>query len=357
MLDSRHYVPILKWKRAEQSALGGLDIKYRSFITPLVQIMMPSQTGNCSLDDLIGKFRESMPRIREKIIRTWDNDIFIDFSLLYTDNLRIEAINSILGLTGDSTFIPVMYLGDSDNLKNVVISIAKKNNSGLCLRLVCSDFAQSISIQDQINDLILSMSLSEEDIDLLIDIKEFGSNAIEYNKYFTLSQKSINLLKWRSFIFASGSFPEDLSGCKLEDENLVPRMDWMAWLSQRNQGVQRKPSFSDYTIQYPIYRESTQFFHPTTSIKYTLENDWMILKGKKQDFAKYLANANLLMRDKRFCGEAFSNGDRYIYEKGVHFGNYIKNPLIKGTGSTETWLSAGINHHLSLVAHQVSNLL
>lgn len=80
------------------------------------------------------------------------------------------------------------------------------------------------------------------------------------------------------------------------------------------------------------------------------------MKGKKQKFGMYLANAKLLVGDKRFSGENFSYGDKYIFEKAKHHDAYAKNNKIGGTGSTETWIRAGINHHLELVAHQVASL-
>ena len=81
------------------------------------------------------------------------------------------------------------------------------------------------------------------------------------------------------------------------------------------------------------------------------------MKGKKRKFAMYLASAKLLADDKtRFSGDAFSFGDKYIAEKAKHYPVYAKNPAMTGTGSTESWLTAGINHHLVLTAHQIANL-
>ena len=178
----------------------------------------------------------------------------------------------------------------------------------------------------------------------------------KYAKYFNMIQRVPNLTKWRTFIFASGSFPENLSECKVDEENLIQRVDWKSWKECIGKKLQRKPTFSDYTIQHPVYKEASQFYHPTASIKYTLNNEWLIMKGQKQRFEQYLAHAADLVKDKRYYGENYSNGDKYIAEKAKHFSVYAKNPAIKGTGSTETWLKAGISHHLVLVAHQVSNL-
>jgi hypothetical protein len=47
-------------------------------------------------------------------------------------------------------------------------------------------------------------------------------------------------------------------------------------------------------------------------------------------------------------GAAFSAGSRYVYE---HCDEDI------GTGNFSTWLQAGVNHHLELVANQVAQLV
>ena len=72
-----------------------------------------------------------------------------------------------------------------------------------------------------IMEFISSGGLARKDIDLLVDIKETQGNGDKYAKYFGLSQKMPHLLSWRTFIFASGSFPEDLSKCRIDEENLA----------------------------------------------------------------------------------------------------------------------------------------
>ncbi|MBU4299023.1 beta family protein [Patescibacteria group bacterium] len=361
MFDSRHYVPILKWKRAEQGALETLNMENKKYITPLIQFVMPKQKNpQEQLEDIVKRFEKQTPQIPEKIVEVWGNtSIFVDFSLLFTTELKVKSLNSILKEENKfkTILIPVIYLNDDCEIKEAAYSLVKENRNGMCLRLICSDFSDLLKLNQNITELISSAGLAEKDVDLLVDIKETEKNGNKYIKYFDLSQKIPNLLKWRTFIFASGAFPEDLSQCKIDEENLIPRLDWKIWKNRvDSKKLQRKPAFADYTIQHPIYKEASQFFPPTTSIKYTLENEWLIMKGERQKFDKYLASAALLVNDKRFYGENFSDGDKYIAEKAKHFPVYMKNPAIKGTGSTETWLRAGINHHLVLVAHWVANL-
>ena len=72
-------------------------------------------------------------------------------------------------------------------------------------------------------------------------------------------------------------------------------------------------------------------------------------KKKSPGFSQYPAQARLLSTQLEFFGKDFSAGDAYIAEKG-------KDLNTKETGNPMTWLRAGINHHLTCTADQVSNL-
>jgi len=359
MFNAKHYIPILKWKRAEQGALGALTGEQKKHITPLIQFVMPKPKHNEQLKDIVLKFEKQLSQIPEKIIKVWGNTpIFIDASLLFTIALKGKTLDIVLrgGHELGGVFIPVIHLNDEEEIQRSVWSAVKETQSGLCVRLIRPDFSNTTKRDQDMASILSSSSLSKKDIDLLVDIK-VTEDLGEYAEYFNLSQNMSDLSEWRTFIFASGSFPKDLSACKLDEENLIPRIDWKGWQEQvSSKKIQRKPTFADYTIQHPIYTETSQFFHPTTSIKYTLENEWLIMKGKKKEFGMYLANAALLVTDKRFSGENFSEGDQYIAEKAKHCETYMKNSAIGGTGNTATWISAGINHHLAIVANQISTL-
>ncbi|MBU0633979.1 MAG: beta family protein [Candidatus Omnitrophica bacterium] len=360
MFSSKHYVPILKWKRAEQSALKVLEEKHKKHITPLLQFVMSKGKPGDQREDIVVKFEEQLPKIPEKVIEVWGKaPIFIDVSLLYTTPLKAKALVAISqgGHDLGGVFIPIVHLYDEQKIKEVAYSLAKKNKCGLCLRLICPDFVDLNKLNQDIANFLSVGKLEEKDIDLLVDVKEAESNGNKCSKYLGMVQDLPNLTKWRTFSFASGSFPEDLSAYKLDEENLIPRVDWISWKGHvTGKTLKRKPAFADYTIQHPIYKEATQFYHPTTSIKYTLEDEWLIMKGKKHRFEMYLGSAKLLSQDRRFYGESFSYGDKYVALKAKHCDVYLKNKKLGGTGSTETWITAGINHHLVLVANQVSNL-
>lgn len=376
MFDSRHYVPILKWKRAEQGALEALADEYRDRISPLIELVMPKpkslfkneekkirKTREELFQELIVAFRtKRIPEISEEIIKSWGTrPAFIDFSLLYTIELKMESIKKILekAIECGANLIPVLNLSDSEELKKGIQQALKKYDRGICLRIVLSDLEDTNKLNNALDAILQYLDTNRDNIDLLVDIKEIKENGDHYLRYFNLSQKIKDLDKWRNFIFACGAFPEDLSECTVDEEKLIPRIEWISWLGIKNKQTKRSPTFADYTVRSPIYNEILQFYPATSSIKYALENDWLIFKGKVNQFKIYLASAALLVKDERFYGEKFSSGDKFIAEKAKYFPTYM-NQIVegkkpKGTGNTEMWLKAFINHHLTSTAHQIAN--
>lgn len=64
-------------------------------------------------------------------------------------------------------------------------------------------------------------------------------------------------------------------------------------------------------------------------------------------YAQWPANALLLSERAEFCGANFCYGDGYIAERSLQPDK---------TGNPETWLRAGINHHMTFVVRQIANL-
>ncbi len=384
MFNQNHYVPILKWKRAERRALGALEDKNRDAITPLIELVMPTvslykkkekkkikKTPEEIFSEVLLKFKEKRTKeIPEEILQSWGTkSVFLDFSLLYEDKaeltiqLKIDSLNKIIpaGMDKGLKVIPVLNLNDDSKIKEAVCSLSKKYNQGICLRIAPSDLSDPSNIEvlnKKIRTFLLNFNLSRKDLDLLIDIKEIKEKDGQYLQLINASQQIENLSEWRNFIFASGTFPESLSEYKRHEPVFLPRFDWQNWLHHiKTKKLTRNPIFADYAIRNPIFNESFQYYSSTTSIKYTLKNDWLVIKGEIRNYGLYLVNAKLLVEDTDyFYGEKFSWGDKNIAQKAKHYHQWAKNHSIKGTGRTEDWIAWGINHHLILVINQVANL-
>ena len=163
------------------------------------------------------------------------------------------------------------------------------------------------------------------------------------------------LREWRSLSVIAGSFPKDLSAFPKNGQYTQQRLDWLSWLYQVNRRppLQRLPTFGDYTIQHPFFSEPPRHMNFSASIRYTSGDYWVVMRGEGvrnetgPGYAQWPANAFLLRERREFCGSDFSYGDAYIEEMSSQ---------LAATGNPETWLRAGINHHLTFVARQIASL-
>jgi len=387
-MNNKHYVPILKWKRAEQSALKELGEKEKKLLTPLIELVMPTVSLNKTLiengekktvrkaqeeisAEIIKKFKEKrVKEIPEEILQFWGTKpVFLDFTLLYGETqLKIDSLNEVIpaGKRRGLKIIPIVNLNDEQKIKSAIAALAKDYDQGICLRVTPSDLGNSDALKIKSNDFLNNFGLSAKNVDLLIDIKENRENGGHYIQYLNATQGIKDLKEWRNFIFASGAFPENLSECKLDEPTFLPRFDWQNWLSfAREKKLVRNPVFADYSIRTPIFKEALQYYQSTPSIKYTFKNDWLIMKGELRKNYHYLTNAKLLVEDTNyFSGEQFSWGDKNIAEKAKYYHQYmddikkgkIKEGEGKGTGRSTDWIAWSINHHLILVLNQIANL-
>lgn len=204
-----------------------------------------------------------------------------------------------------------------------------------------------------------SLRLTEDAVHLLVD---YEANDPAIRSVESLLAAIPNLGKWQTLSVASGAFPPDLQGF-VPGNQRIPRSDWLAWkkavLTAKNS--LRKPSFSDYTIQYGLYKEPVEGCNPSVSVRYTLDEEWLIMRGDavrgkatsdpketRPGREQWHGHAQLLCDDENlFYGESFSWGDAFIHEKSHDGKNY---------GSHEIWLRAGINHHMTVVSRQIANL-
>lgn len=361
----KSYVPIIRWRSAEIKALKNLYPEDRDGITPLFEFIMPPPNTDKDdykkiLEDSKSKFLRKLPNIAQDIAKCWgQNAAFVDVHLLDGD-IRASAFEQILSSTGDLDLfsIPVVYIipvvgtqSDAET-RSVAVKFAKINKRGLCIRIDESHFDNKDLFQE-IESFVKSNGLDFSTIDILVDLKIIDENMAIKSVIEKLSNIP-HIMQWRSLILTGGSFPKDLSNLEKHSHSPINRFDWNLWkvLSKENK-IERCPIFSDYTIQHPIYYGYVLRANISASIRYTSDETWEILRGeglkneKGAGYRQYPAQAQLLSEQSFFKGSTFSFGDAYIVEKAKPG---------KTTGSPQTWLTAGINHHLTLVVRQISSL-
>lgn len=380
------YAPVLKWKTAEYTALKNVDESQKKMITPVAEIVLPSVSRHKDKDrkvsktdaemhsEMVDKLKtEKVHKISEEFVKAWKgNQIYVDVTHLHdeerTNALKVNILSTIVGDSNAKGVhaIPVVNLSDNNEIilgiKNI---IGGEKADEICIRISVPNLKDVSDLNAKLATLIQEFGLSRDKIHLLVDLK-YLNDSIDYGSLFSAAQKIEHLKKFHTFIFASGCFPVDMTDCPFEEPTYIDRLDWLNWNKySKQQGVMRVPVYSDYSIRFPLYDGRLQFYESTSTIKYTLKNQWIIIKGKKRALDLYLVHASLFVTLPEFSeatyGEKgeFSYGDKCIEEKAAHFKPYSiakqagKN--IRGTGTASLWIGYSMSHHFALVMRQLSS--
>jgi hypothetical protein len=286
MFGPSHYAPILRWKQAERFALRYLQEEDRRRITPLIELTpLTFKSGKTSR-------RDAMPldpaqvvhQEAKKLLEACGNfPFFLDLRHVAVDVVRthgkVHALEYFaeIGRSYKLALVPVTGLVRTKEYQASVANIVKDDRRGLCLRLTPVEIMEP-SFTNEIKELLNSFRLTEGAVHLLVD---YEANDPSVPGVESLLAAIPNLRKWQTLSMASGAFPPDLQGFEPGNRR-IPRSDWLAWKKAVSQSENRirKPSFSDYTIQYGLYKEPVEGSNPSISIRYTLDDALQTVKKR-----------------------------------------------------------------------------
>lgn len=343
MFGYKHYVPVLKGKRAEFPALQNLHS--RDHVTPLLEAV-PTAPADF---------------IPQRMTVAWANDTpyFVDF-LFWDDEELPEsaaATHPIRQCFDDvaargQTAIPVTGTGRSAAYQGAVRHIISSQHHGCAIRLIPEDFDNEAEVPQVLDGLIGYLGVSRNNVDILIDLGTSASMTVAVvSQMFRIFLLALpNIADWRTLTVISGAFPMGLAPLA-QGWNLVSRMDWLGWLSLLAHPLQRKPSYGDYTIANPDLPPTGQ---ATTlaQIRYTGTTSFSIFKGGNvhrhpRRYAQFIDICQALIAMPIFRGQAFSFGDAQVHEKATTAG--------ASSGNAETWRTIGTSHHVETVKSQLAS--
>lgn len=372
MYTIKPYIPILRWRPAEIKALEKLFPQDREKITPLIEFVMPAPSKKKQEDIVVitktskEKFSEAVPDVASDLQKFCGQyAVFVDVHLLDSD-VRASSLKQILASSTKLNLfsipvthvIPVTSTSSDMATRAVAVEHAKSSGSGLCIRIDKSHLEEE-NISSHISRFITTNGLDIKNTDLLIDLGVITKKTDVANVTKQLSQLP-SLGEWRSLIVSGGVFPKDLTEFIPGKVHELERLDWKLWNALRGNTLPRTPLFSDYTIQSPEYERIDAI--GSASARYTDDDKWWIFRGRKPGLVnpktkekgpgleQYIDHAKTLTGksfSKFYKGTDFSYGDAEIAR--------IAAPGNEKPGNPGTWLTIGINHHLTLVARQISN--
>lgn len=351
MFDSCHYVPVLRWKRGERWALRQVATQDRKWITPLVE-MVPS-------DFDLGRRRRPVSTHRVLVTAVDDLEsawgsrpIFLDLHLLSAElrsnNLTMWGAITKQLQSRELHIIPVCSL-DPESSADAVQAV-RTLGTGAALRVSAHELLRA-DLNARVRSILGRLAVVPEQVDVVVDVGVTGELALPAAE---LCARIQHLRNWRTLTLLAGAFPPDLTGLT-PGVRVLPRHDWTAWCDLRTAGdLDRLPAYGDYTVQHAKYREPPLGANFSASIRYSADKHWIVMRGEGVrnqgggGYDQWPANAMLLVDRPEYLGPDFSAGDAYISERA-------RAP--ERTGNAETWIRAGINHHLTLAARQLASLL
>lgn len=338
---ARTYLPILKWKRGEQSALQQLDPQTKAVVLPMAEVV---NDYDAVADAATG--------FAEQVAKYWGQDpIFVDLAQVATSPNDL-ALFLQEGRQKSLSLMPVLTPNDSQSLLHSVRSELQVDKRGACLRIT-EDDAVDPGVSTNLQSLIATLGVSPSDIDILIDLGVVNESGVTKTVFTTLGVMGFLplLSQWRSVTVAASAFPKLLSHVGV-GVGSITRAEWLAYQHMLTHGnLPRRVAFGDYCISHPIYEQVS--FTGSANIRYTIDGEWLVFRGRSLNrpqfgqFSQFHTLAAQLVKDPRYCGSSFSWGDGYIDQCASQQ---------VGTGNLTTWRQVGTNHHITFVANQLATL-
>lgn len=344
-----HYVPVLKVKGGEKRALQRIPQIHQSRIVPLLEIVerKPPKTSSAHLNTAFTNLAEALhpyPRC------------FLDAHEIAADGQTGAA--EVFQRASDAGIVFTPVTGVSRSI-DVVPALAHRTN-GLALRLTRSEFENG-GLATRIDVFLSQHGLLPEELDLIIDLGAVEDLVVEGIAALTSAfmVEVPHQQRWRTFTISACAFPKGMGAVDRNSHALIERAEWLAWknyLYGNRADLQRLPTFSDCAIQHPAGVEGfdPRIMPVSASIRYSLENDWLLIKGHSTRASRPGEQFPALARElvygnlrSHFYGSVHCNGCEFM--KAAADG-------ATGLGSAGVWRQLGTIHHLSVVIQALGSL-
>lgn len=355
MRADQRYVPVLWWKLGEQVAVRHLTAHEKLAMAPLFQIFphRPPEKVEARRPAKRRKKADWFVEMANTLERSWGyGEVFIEIRAPHEEPFGVDDSQPVVRILDELRAkglrpIPVCRLSYGPARRTALRDALAQDGRGACMRLTRPNLERS-DLKTALDELLADLSISTSEVDLLIDYEVVNEDGFDLVLLCALLPR---LQEWRSFTVVGGAFPEDLSGpLQTPGRHVQPRHEWRAWRREIARVLPRTPAYGDYTMRYPYLPDSDRRMTPSASIRYTVQNDWIVMRGQQlnaERFVQYRANAQILRGSTDYRGESYSFGDRYLAD--------VATEKI-GTGNPQTWLTAGVNHHLTLVVDELATL-
>ncbi len=353
------YIPALKAKSGEFGAVERLSPTAKERIIPLFDVLPVPIDWNTHSP--AKPLEDHLDRICTKLRKCWgaQGPLLIDLFDLPLEERTSNGTHPVLHLFGrfkenDIPAIPITGF-DRDVPYNAAIASAVAWAKGAVgIRLMVEDMALPAKLALPLSRLLSTLNARPERSFVLLDFRglpEDGMTQASENALATI-RAIARLAKWRHTALLASGMPDGMGSIKPNSQAHVPRTELALWRNVIARRPTIKPFYGDYGVVNPEFMEprDPKTMKPSAKIRYTLEDEWFIIKGSsyRKNPGQFRSLASTLTKRQEYCGPAFSWGDAHISNCQKSAGKI---------GNLETWVRADTSHHLEYVSEQIATLL
>lgn len=346
---ANHYVPILKVKQGEKSALLRVAGDLLPRVTPLLEIV--ERTADKTVDEHLATAFKGLAASVKSYPRC-----FIDTRAIEPDGPSAAHDVFSRAKSAGMIFTPVTGV-----TRTVDVGPALEHSDhGLALRLTRGEF-ESGQLPSAIAMFLDTHGLTPTGIDLVVDLGAVEEMIVEGIAALTSAFLADvpNHQEWRTLTVSASAFPVSMGGVDRHAHDLVDRSDWLAWrdhLHSARHSMLRLPAYGDYAIQHPLGVEGFdfRFMQVSAAIRYTEEEHWLLVKGESTRSVPPSLQFPLLATrlvyghlQQHFAGATHCVGCQAM--KAAADG-------AQGFGSAGAWRRLGTLHHMTTVVEGLQNL-
>lgn len=349
-METNFYLPVLKSKLGEFTALSHLKKDQFSKIVPLFEITplewdQAERKKPRTLDDHLDSFCK-------KVIKLGSSNCFVDTHLLNLNKIdntfKIEYIFDKLALNRLAP-IPVVSPRSSEEFLTAFNSVTQKDfMTEIGIRVNPNDVTDP-EFEGNITQLLQKVEFTPKECHLIFDLVDSNFSEVEdiAESIIDILEDFPFLLEWKSFTIVGTAFPSSRS--IKEGLVLYPRNDWKFYQLLSNKlatkEYARSINYGDYSVVNPEYFEfNPKIMKSSANIRYTHNDHWIVSKGKalakSADYLQYKKLATNIYKSEYFLDEFFSKGDTHLVK------------VVRGQekpGAPSIWNWVGNNHHFTKV--------
>ncbi|MGW4245353.1 beta family protein [Nocardia sp. NPDC004722] len=358
-MDTRpRYVPILKSRLGELTALKNMEEHLAEFCVPLIEIV-PSDEMLHELRPPPTALKLGLNRILDTLRKHWRVrfDLIIDTHHLPATsgwNPTAQVVENCFE-SAQLGVIPAVRLSDSRQvLFEVGEAVRQSLHQPACIRLTAADLSGGNRhlLSEQIGCALEALGMRCGRVHLVLD---FGSIADDKDVDRKARAALLSLLdiphldQWMSITLAGGAFPPDLSDIEPKILTRIDRKEVDLWLDVRRQllGHSRIPTFGDYGVAHPLLPLG-KGYGPPPQLRYTVAGSWLVLKYRRSEgFTRFFDICGEIAAGSEFTG-GLTWGDEEIAGR-TWYAHGDRASTVSGPGNGSTWRAIGTSHHIGFV--------